>query len=83
MKNFNRRKTIKRNSFTAVFGGFGKRRPLASPYAIRPQQRKHRTRMQMIRRAHQGFRNQIFGRVNAIKMMLAFGRKRKVPQFRR
>jgi hypothetical protein len=81
MKKFNRRKTIRRNSFTAVFGGFGKRRPLVT------RQLKYRlvqrTKMQMIRRAHQGFRNQIFGRVNAVKMMLAFGRKRKVPQFRR
>lgn len=81
MKKFNRRKTIKRNSFTAVFGGFGKRRPL-----VTRQIKFHlvtRSKMQMIRRAHQGFRNKIFGRVNAIKMMLVFGRKRKVAQFRR
>ena len=82
MKRFNRRKTIKRNSFTAVFGGFGKRRPLVARYITRPQQRKQRTKMQMLRRAHQGFRNQIFGRVNAIKMMLAFGRKKKISPFR-
>jgi len=81
VKKFNRRKTVKRNSFTAVFGGFGKRRPLRNR-ALKLLQ-KRRTKMQMIRRAHQGFRNQIFGRVNAVKMMLAFGRKRKVPEFRR
>ena len=81
MKRFNRRKTIKRNSFTAVFGGFGKRRPLA----VRQIRKRFikRGKMKMIRRAHQGFRNLIFGRVNAIKMMLAFGRKKKVAQFRR
>lgn len=81
MKKFNRRKTVKRNSFTAVFGGFGERRPF-----VTRQLKYHqvtRTKMQMIRRAHQGYRNQIFGKVNAIKMMLAFGRKAKVPQFRR
>ena len=81
MKKFNRIKTIKRNSFTAVFGGFGKRRPLVT------RQIKYclvkRFKMQMIRRAHQGFRNTIFGRVNAIKVRLAFGRYKKVPQFRR
>jgi hypothetical protein len=81
MKRFNRRKTIKRNSFTAVFGGFGKRRPLLFRQ-LKLFFRK-RSKMQMIRRAHQGFRNQIFGRVNAIKMRLAFGRKNKVSQFRR
>jgi hypothetical protein len=72
---------IKRNSFTAVFGGFGKRHPLRNRLLKLLQ--KRRTKMQMIRRAHQGFRNQIFGRVNAIKMRLAFGRKNKVSQFRR
>jgi hypothetical protein len=81
MKRFNKRKIIKRNSFTAVFGGFGKFRPLPSKQ-LKLLFRK-RFKMQMIRRAHQGFRNKIFGRVNAIKMMLAFGRKRKMPQFRR
>jgi hypothetical protein len=81
MKKFNRRKIIKRNSFTAVFGGFGKRRPMRNRLLkLRVIQRN---KMQMIRRAHQGFRNQIFGRVNAIKMRIAFGRKNKISQFRR
>jgi hypothetical protein len=83
LKKFNQRKTIKRNSFTAVFGGFGKRRRIYYVRKTIPYGLRKRTKMQMIRRAHQGFRNQIFGRVNAIKMRLAFGRKNKVSQFRR
>jgi len=81
MTKFNRRKTIKRNSFTAVFGGFGQRRPLF--FGRLKFSFRKRTKMQSIRRAHQGFRNQIFGRVNALKIRLMYGRYPKVPQFRR
>ena len=81
MKQFSKRKIVKRNSFTAVFGGFGKFRPL--PFKQRRLLFRQRFKMQMIRRAHQGFRNKIFGRVNAIKIRLMFGRYSKVPQFRR
>jgi len=45
--------------------------------------RAKRTKTQRIRRANQGYRNKIYGRLNALKMLLMFGRYPKVPQFRR
>jgi hypothetical protein len=86
MTRFNFRKTIRRNSFTQVFKGFGGRR-LVTDYkqmkiACR-NPRARRTLSQRLRRASQGFRNKIFGRLNAIKMRLMFGRHKKTPQFRR
>jgi hypothetical protein len=84
MKKFNFRKSIKRNNFTAVFGGFGKRRLIMDYYPTpirKPRQR--RSLIQRIRRASQGFRNKIFGRLNALKMRLMFGRLKNTLQFRR
>jgi hypothetical protein len=84
--NFKFRKTIRRNTFTQVFKGFGGRR-LVTDYKhmkiVCRNPRAKRTSMQKIRRASQGFRNKIFGRLNALKMRLMFGRLKNTPQFRR
>jgi hypothetical protein len=86
MKRFSFRKTIRRNTFTQVFKGFGKRR-LVTDYkhmkVVCRNPRAKRTSIQKIRRASQGFRNKIFGRLNALKMRLMFGRHKATPQFRR
>ena len=86
MTNFKFRKTIRRNSFTQVFKGFGGRRLVTDYKQMKIECRKPRTRrplIQRLRRASQGFRNKIFGRLNALKMRLMFGRHKKTPQFRR
>ena len=86
MTKFNFRKMIRRNPFTSVFGGYGRRR-LVTDYkqmkitCRKPRQR--RTLSQRIRRASQGFRNKIFGRLNALKIRLMLGRHKKTSQFRR
>jgi hypothetical protein len=86
MMNFKFRKTIRRNTFTQIFKGFGGRR-LVTDYKhmkiVCRNPRAKRTSMQKIRRASQGFRNKIFGRLNALKMRLMFGRHKNTPQFRR
>ena len=86
MTNFQFRKTIRRNAFTQVFKGFGGRR-LVTDYKhmkiVCRNPRQRRTLSQRLRRASQGFRNKIFGRLNALKMRLMFGRHKATPQFRR
>ena len=82
MKRFNFRKIVRRNSFSQVFKSFGTRRTVLT-YVIHKVKLRRRTKMQHLRRASQGYRNKIFGRVNAIKMRRIFGRLNKVPQFRR
>jgi hypothetical protein len=86
MTKFSFRKMIKRNSFTTVFGRCGARR-LVTDYKhmkiVCRNPRAKRTSIQKIRRASQGFRNKIFGRLNALKMRLMFGRHKNTPQFRR
>jgi hypothetical protein len=83
---FNFRKIIRRNNFTQIFKGFGERRLVTAYKQMKIECRKprqSRTTNQRLRRANQGFRNKIFGRLNALKMRLTFGRFKKVPQFRR
>jgi hypothetical protein len=86
MAKFNFRKTIRRNTFTQVFKGFGGRR-LVTDYkhmkVVCRNPRARRSLIQRIRRASQGYRNKIFGRLNALKMRLMFGRHKATPQFRR
>jgi hypothetical protein len=84
--NFKFRKTIRRNSFTQVFKGFGGRRLVTDYKQMKIECRKprqRRTLIQRLRRASQGYRNKIFGRLNALKMRLMFGRHKSTPQFRR
>ena len=86
MAKFNFRKTIRRNTFTQVFRGFGGRRLVTDYKQMKIECRNPRTRkslIQRIRRASQGYRNKIFGRLNALKMRLMFGRHKSTPQFRR
>lgn len=97
MKNFSFPRIIKRKPFTIIFGGIGKRRYMQDfrSHIPRPLDRiihwthiylsgqKHRTKMQKIRRSHQGWRNRVYGSIMGLKLRLQFGRKRKAPQFRR
>jgi len=81
VKHFNFRRTVMRNDFTTVFGGIGRRRTVFT------RKTKHRpvtrTKMQMTRRAHQGWRNKVFGSIQALKIRLQYGRRKPTPQFRR
>lgn len=86
MTKFNFRKMVRRNPFTSVFGGYGRRRFVTDYKQMKIECRNPRQRrslIQRLRRASQGFRNKIFGRLNALKMRLVFGRHKKTPQFRR
>lgn len=97
MKNFRFPRIIKRKPFTTIFGGVGKRRYMQDfrSHIPRPLDRiihwthiylsgqKHRTKMQKIRRAHQGWRNRVYGGIMGLKIRLQFGRRKKAPQFRR
>jgi hypothetical protein len=47
------------------------------------QERKKRTKMQMIRRASQGWRNQTYGRLSALKDRLRYGRYTPIRRFLR
>jgi hypothetical protein len=84
MKRFNFRKRIKRKLFTVIFGDVGKRRLITDyrPSAVR-KPRKHRTKMQKMRRAHQGWRNRVHGSITALKIRRVFGRLRPTAQLRR
>jgi hypothetical protein len=81
MKRFNRRKFIKRNDFTSVFGGFGRRRILVT----RQTKKRLVTRFKMvqIRRAHQGHRNKTFGMAQALRIRRVYGRRKPTALFRR
>lgn len=86
MISFKFRKIIRRNSFTQIFKSFGMRRLVMDYKQIKNacrNPRAQRTSNQMIRRANQGYRNKIYGRINALRTRLTFGRYPKVPQFRR
>jgi hypothetical protein len=86
MTNFKFRKIIRRNSFTQIFKSFGKHRRVMDYKHLKivcRNPRAQRTSNQKMRRANQGFRNKIYGRLNALKMRLMFGRHKSTPQFRR
>jgi hypothetical protein len=78
---FNFNKTIKRNDFTKIFGNVGKRRKLLyfARFCLKDTKR---SRMQKIRRAHQGSKNKVFGTLHALKIRLKYGRHKTIPQFR-
>jgi len=80
-RQFNFRKIAPRTHFTTIFGRVGKRRVLRNRQLKLLQ--KQRTKMQMTRRAHQGWRNKRIGSIQSIKLRLKFGRRPVVPQFRR
>jgi hypothetical protein len=80
MRPLNFRKTTPRTFFTTLFGSVGKRRTVFFGGTLGVAKR---TKMQMIRRAHQGWRNKKIGTFQAIKIRLKYGRRKPVPQFRR
>jgi hypothetical protein len=82
MKRFNFRKWIKRNDFTSVFGGYGRRR-FIKDFVNKVKRIKLRFKMQQIRRAHQGRRNKVFGSIHALRVRRAYGRRSVIAQFRR
>ena len=73
-------KTTKRNNFTRIFGNIGSRRTVTRQ---KPNSLVKRFKMQKIRRAHQGWRNKIFGSMQGLKFRLKYGRRKPIPQFRR
>ena len=83
-KSFNRRKFIKRNDFTSVFGGFGRRRTLLH-FAGKKRFRLRWIwfKMQQIRRAHQGHRNKTFGMIQVLRIRRVYGRRKSTALFRR
>ena len=82
MRLFNLQKTIKRNMFTKLFSKVGRRKCI-SPKITRGEKSWKRFRMQMIRRAHKGWRNKRIGGIQSIKIRLQYGRRKTIPQFRR
>ena len=85
MKRFNFRKRIKRNDFTSVFGGVGRRRTLLHFVGKkRFRMRWRRFKMQQVRRAHQGRRNKVFGMMQALRIRKTYGRRSHISlTFRR
>jgi len=79
---FNFKKRIKRNDFTSVFGGVGKRRSLMH-YVIKPQRLILRFKMQQVRRAHQGRCNKVFATATMLRIRKKYGRRKPIASFRR
>ena len=77
---FSFKKTVGRNGFTLIFGRVGKRRTVFFDKGRKPNHYK-RTRMQKYRRAAQGWRNQTYGRLSALKDRLLFGRYTPIRRF--
>lgn len=82
MKKFRFPRIIKRKLFAIVFGGVGKRR-LITDYHPKHKPQPKRTKMQKVRRAHQGWRNRIYGTMTAQKIRKVFGRRKPTSYFRR
>jgi hypothetical protein len=92
LKNFRFRKTIKRNNFTKIFGGIGCKR-FVSTYVKRGRieriverlcwNKMPRFKIQKMRRAHQGWRNRVFGMITALNIRKKYGRRRPAAQLRR
>lgn len=84
MKKFRFPRIIKRKLFAIVFGGVGKRRLITDyhpSHVAKP--RKHRFKMQKVRRAHQGWRNRVYGTMTMQKIRKVFGRRKPISYFRR
>jgi predicted ATP-dependent serine protease len=73
MKQFNFRKTTKRNIFTVIFGGFGKRRKVFIPKRVNLHSLVKRNKMQMHRRAAQGWRNKRIALITTIRVRSHYG----------
>ena len=92
MKSFRFKKLAKRCVFNVVFGNVGRKRFVTTyvksdrVIAILTRLEKNtipRYRQEKIRRAHQGWRNRVFGTIQAIQVRLKYGRRPVTPQFRR
>jgi len=83
LRSLNFKKTVRRNNFTKIFGRIGKRKTIWLAMAKYLQERKKRTKMQMIRRASQGWRNQTYSRLSAFKDRLRYGRYTPIRRFLR
>jgi hypothetical protein len=83
MKQFNFRKWIRRNDFTSIFGGVGRRRTLLH-FAGKKRFRLRwiRFKMVQVRRAHQGWQNKTFGSLYALKTRRTYGRRKTPSNFR-
>jgi hypothetical protein len=83
MKKFNFRKWIKRNDFTNIFGGVGKRRTLLH-FAGKKRFRLRWIRFKIVktRRAHQGWQNKTFGSLYSLKTRIKYGRRKSIGNFR-
>jgi hypothetical protein len=77
---FSFKKTVGRNDFTLIFGRVGKRRNIFTDKRHKPKHCK-RTRMQMYRRAAQGWRNQTYGRLVALKLVVKYGTRTPTRRF--
>ena len=71
-----------RTGFTTIFGRVGQRRTVFVSKGDKPSHYK-RTHMQMYRRASQGWRNQTYGRLCALKLYVRFGKRKPATRFRR
>jgi hypothetical protein len=92
---FNFPRIKRRNNFTKIFGNVGKRRTLKDfrshvPHHLHRilfwtkmwlRKQVKRTKMQMHRRAAQGWRNQTYGRMQAMKIRLQYGRRKVIRRF--
>ena len=81
MKAFNLRKTVMRNNFTKIFGNIGQRRNVFKQRWENWKLITKRSKMAMHRRAAQGWRNQTFGRLQALKIRLQYGRRKPTRRF--
>ena len=73
-----------------VFGNVGRKRFVSTNQKYKRVIRIYigydsppRYKQEKIRRAHQGWRNRIFGTIQALRVRLQFGRRPVTPQFRR
>jgi len=56
---------------------------LITEYYAKPKQQFKRTKMQKARRAHQGWRNRVFGTISMRKIRRVYGIKKPISYFRR
>lgn len=74
-KGLNFQKWIHRNDFTKIFGGIGLRRTIFNYAQRKPFRLKQRTKLDILRRSRQGWRNQLHSRMVSLKVHIKFGHK--------
>ena len=85
MRDFNFRKTARRNDFTLIFGGAGKRRSLKNFLVVVKGRVIQQFDMQRTRRANVGWRNKKWNAIHKFKMFMFWGMKKRktTSRFRR